>query len=348
MLGQPAVEVADGTQTACERGDSVMDRRTFIAGLVCHVAMLPLTCIAQVPDKVWRIGMLETTSPTLNAANFDAFRARLRELGYIEGRNITIEYRSSDGRGERFPALATELTAMKVDLIVARGSIATKAAKAATKSIPVVMATSGEPLLFVSSLRHPGGNITGVSSVTVDLAAKRFGLLRELLPGMSRVGMLTNMSNPSSASGWKEVEAAARSVGVHPELIDVRKADDLEGAFVAASRQRIDGIFVSQDGLFQANRRSIAELAAKYRLPAIFQSMESIEAGGLMSYGPNYPELYRQAANYVEKILKGAKPGDLPIQQPEKFELIINLKAAKAMGLVVPQPLLLRADEVIQ
>jgi putative ABC transport system substrate-binding protein len=323
-----------------------MDRRTFILGIASDLAMLPLTCIAQAQDKVWRIGMLETTSPTLNAANLDAFRQRLRELGYHEGRNLIIEYRSSDGRGERFPSLVAELIAMKVDLIVARGSIATKAAKAATDAIPVVMATAGEPLLFVSSLSHPGGNITGVSSVTVDLEAKRFGLLRELLPGMARVAVFYNMSNPANPPQWKAVEAAARSVGVHPELIDVRKADDLEAAFIAASRQRADGIVMGQDGLFQANRKMVADLAAKHRLPAIYRSMESIEAGGLIAYGPNYPDLYRQTANYVDKIFRGAKPGDLPIEQPAKFDLIINLKAAKAMGLEIPQPLLLRADEV--
>jgi putative ABC transport system substrate-binding protein len=308
--------------------------------------MLPLICIAQ--DKVWRIGMLETTSPTLNTANLDAFRQRLRELGYVEGRNLIIEYRSSDGRGERFTSLATDLVAMKVDLIVARGSIATKAAKAATGSIPVIMATSGEPLLFVSSLSHPGGNITGVSSVTVDLEAKRFGLLRELVPSMGRVAVFYNMSNPANPPQWKEVEAAARAVGVRPELLDVRKADDLEATFIAASRQGVDGIVMGQDGLFQANRKLVAELAAKHRLPTIYRSMESIEAGGLIAYGPSYPDLYRQSADYVDKILRGAKPGDLPIQQPAKFELIINLKAAKAMGLAIPQSLLLRADEVIQ
>jgi putative ABC transport system substrate-binding protein len=237
---------------------------------------------------------------------------------------------------------------MKVDLIVARGSIATKAAKAATRSIPVVMATTGDPLLFVSSLGHPGGNITGVSSVTVDLAAKRFELLHELVPGMTRAAVLSNMGNPASALGWKEVEAAARSLGVHAELFDVRTASDLEAAFDTVSRQRIDGIFVAQDGLIQANRGLIAELAATNRLPAVYQSTEAIQAGGLMAYGPNYPELYRQTANYVDKIFKGANPGDLPIQQPGKFELIINLRTAKAMGLVVPQSLLLRADEVIQ
>jgi putative ABC transport system substrate-binding protein len=326
----------------------VMSRRTFILGIASGLAMLSFTCIAQTQDKVWRIGMLETTSPTLNAANLDAFRQRLRELGYVEGRNLIIEYRSSDGRGERFPGLASELIAKGVDLIVAGGSTATKAAKSATGSIPVVMAASGDPLLFVSSLSHPGGNITGVSSVAVDLETKRLGLLRELLPGMTRVAVLYNLTNPTIPSIWKEVETAARSVGVGPELFDVRKADDLEAAFIAASRQRIDGVVVGSDGFFRTNRQLIAELAAKHRLPAIYRSMEFIEAGGLIAYGPNYHELYRQAANYVDKIFKGAKPGDLPIEQPAKFELIINLKAAKAMGLTIPQSLLLRADEVIR
>jgi putative ABC transport system substrate-binding protein len=292
--------------------------------------------------------MLETTSPALNASNFDAFRQRLRELGYVEGRNLIIEYRSSDGRGERFTGFANELVAMKVDVLVARGSIATKAAKAATKSIPVVMAPTADPLLFVSSLRHPGGNITGVSSVTADYEAKRLGLLRELVPGLAHVGILYNGSNPSTPQVWKEAEAASQSVGVRVEPIDVRNGDDVEAAFIAASRQRLEGIVVGSDGVFQANRKLIAELAAKHRLPAIYRSMEFIEAGGLMAYGPSYPDLYRQAANYVDKILRGAKPGDLPIEQPAKFALIINLKAAKAMGLVIPQPLLLRADEVIQ
>ena len=325
-----------------------MDRRTFAFGLTAALAAVLLISFAQAQDRVWRIGMLETTSTTLNTANLDAFRQRLRELGYVEGRNLVIEYRSSDGRGERFTGLVTELVAMKVDLIVARGSSATKAAKAATESIPVVMATTGEPLLFVSSLGHPGGNITGVSSVTVDLEAKRFALLRELVPGMVRVAAFYNMSNPANPPQWKEVESAARSVGVRSELIDVRRVDELETAFITASQHRVDGIVMGQDGLFQANRKLIAELAAKHRLPAIYRSMESIEAGGLIAYGPSYPDLYRQAANYVDKIFRGAKPGDLPIEQPAKFELIINLKAAKAMGLAIPQPLLLRADEVIQ
>jgi putative ABC transport system substrate-binding protein len=210
------------------------------------------------------------------------------------------------------------------------------------------MTAIGEPLLVVQSLAHPGGNVTGMSSVTVDIEAKRFGLLRELLPGIARIAALYNMSSPTNPSQWKEIETAARSQGVQAQLLDVRKPEDLEPAFAAASRQRADGIVVGQDGLFQANRKLVAELAAKHRLPAIYRSMEFIEAGGLMAYGPSYPDLYRRAATYVDKILKGAKPGDLPVEQPTKFELIINLKTAKALGLTIPQSLLLRADEVIQ
>ncbi len=324
------------------------DRRQLLLVLGVGAVAALLTGFARTQERVWRIGMLETTSPTLNAANLDAFRQGLRELGYTEGRNLIIEYRSADGRGERFAGLATELVALKVDLMVARGAISTLAAKNATRSIPVVMTAIGEPLLVVRSLAHPGGNVTGVSSVTVDLEAKRFGLLRELVPGMARVAALYNMSSPTNSPQWKEVESAARSVGVDPRLLDVRAAEELEPAFAAASLHRADGLVVGQDGLFQVNRKLIAQLAAKHRLPAIYRSMESIEAGGLMAYGPNYPALYRQAATYVDKILKGAKPGDLPVEQPKKFELILNLKTARAMGLTIPQSLLLRADEVIQ
>jgi putative tryptophan/tyrosine transport system substrate-binding protein len=325
-----------------------MYRRTCMLRIASALAVALLTCFAQAQDRVWRIGMLETTSPTLNAANLDAFRHGLRELGYSEGRNLIIEYRSADGRGERFAGLAAELVALNVDLIVARGAISAMAAKNATRSIPVVMTAIGDPLLVVPSLAHPGGNVTGISSVTVDLEAKRFGLLRELVPGMVRVAALYNMSSPTNSPQWKEVETAARSVGVQPRLLDVRTAEDLEPAFVAASQQRADGLVVGQDGLFQVNRKLIAELAAKHRLPAIYRSMESIEAGGLMAYGPNYPSLYRQAASYVDKILKGAKPGDLPVEQPKKFELILNIRAARAMGLTIPQSLVLQADELIQ
>jgi putative ABC transport system substrate-binding protein len=294
--------------------------------------------------------MLETTSATLNAANLAAFRQGMRELGYVEGRNLIIEYRSADGHGERFANLAAELVGLQVDLLVTRGTLAALAAKNATRTIPVVMANAGDPVDsgLVTSLARPGGNITGLSSVTVDLETKRFGLLRELVPGSTRIAALYIMQNPNNREQWKEIETAARSVGVQPQLLDVRKPEDLGPAFDAAIRQRADGLIVGGDGLMQVNRKLIAELAAKHRLPTIYRSMEFIEAGGLMAYGPSYPDLYRRAATYVDRIFKGAKPGDLPVEEPTKFELIINLKTAKALGLAIPAPLLLRADEVIK
>ena len=325
-----------------------MDRRLFVRSIIGGMVAVPLACFAQAQGNVWRIGMLETTSAALNSVNLAALRDALRELGYVEGRNLVIEYRSSDGRNERFADLATELIALKVDLIVARSTAAAISAKNATTTIPVVMTATGEPLLVVASLAHPGGNVTGLSSVTVDIESKRVALLRELLPRAVRVAALYNLSSPTNPAQWRQVETAARSSGIQPLLLDVRKAEDLEPAFAAATRQRADGLIVGQDGLFQANRKLIAELAIKHRLPAIYRSMESIEAGGLMAYGPSYPDLYRNAAGYVAKIFQGAKPGDLPIEQPKKFELIINLNAAKTINLMIPQSLLLRADEVIR
>jgi len=283
-----------------------------------------------------------------NAANFDAFRAGLLEHGYIEGRNLVIEYRSADGRGERFPELAKELVQINVDLIVTRGTPAAVAARNATRSIPVVMASIGDPLTVVASLSHPDGNVTGLSSLTTDLEAKRIQLLRELVPAATRIAALYDMGNPAFAQRWKEIQAVTQSLGVQAQLLDARKLEDFAPLFDAAGRERADGVLVGQDGLLQANRKLIAELAANHRLPAIYVSMDFIDAGGLIAYGPSYPDLYRRAARYVDKILKGAKPGDLAIEQPTKLDLVINLKAAKALGLAIPQSLLLRADEVIQ
>jgi putative ABC transport system substrate-binding protein len=327
-----------------------MDRRTFIGSVASGVLVVSLHSYAQPQGKVWRIGILETVSPELNAANLDAFQQGLRELGYVEGRNLVIEYRSADGRSERFPSLAAELVGLKVDLIVTRGTPASLAAKRATRTIPVVMANAGEPVEtgLVISLARPGGNVTGLSSLTVHLEAKRLGLLRELVPGITRIAALYNMSSPANPPQWKEIETAARSLGVQPQLLDVRKPEDFGPAFDAATRQRADGLIVGQEGLLQANRKLIVQLAAEHRLPAIYRSKEFIEVGGLMAYGPSYPDLYRRAATYVDKILKGAKPGDLPVEQPTKFELIINLKTAKTLAITIPQSLLLRADEVIQ
>lgn len=326
-----------------------MDRRELLIVLGVGPLAAPLACFAQPQRRVWRIGMLDTVAPKLNAANLEAFHQGMRELGYVEGRNLIIEYRSADGRGARFPDLATELVGLKVDLIVTRGTPAALAAKNATRTIPVVMVHAGDPVGsgLVTTLAHPGGNVTGLSSATVDLETKRFELLRELVPRIARVAALYDMSNPNNARQWKAIETAARAMGVQSQLLDVRKAEDLEAAFAAASKQRADGLVVGGDDLMTASRNRIAELAAAYRLPAIYRS-EFIEAGGLMAYGPNDTDFYRRTATYIDRIFKGAKPSELPVEQPTKFELIINLKAARALGLTIPQSLSLRADKVIQ
>ena len=327
-----------------------MERRAFLAGTGAVLLAVPLSAEAQQAAKVHRIGMLETTSMALNAANLEAFRQGLRELGYVEGRNYIIEYRSADGRSERFPDLAAELVRLKVDVILTRGTPAVMAAKSATGTIPVVMAASGGPVLsgVVASLARPGGNVTGLSAIVAELIGKRLELLREVVPGVSRIAALFNMSNPNDALQWKETEIAGSSLRVQLQLLDVRKPGDYGRAFDATVKQRAGALVVGADALTWANHRTIVDLAAKHRLPATYPGREFVDAGGLMGYGVNYPHLYRRAATFVDKILKGAKPGDLPIQQLTKFELVINLKTAKALGLTIPQSLLQRADEVIQ
>jgi putative ABC transport system substrate-binding protein len=310
----------------------------------------PLGSFAQQPGKVWRIGMLETTSMALNAANLNAFLKGMQELGYVEGRNFVIDYRSADGRAERFPDLATELVRGKVDLIVTRGTPATQAARTATGQIPIVTTASSDMVLsgLVKSLSRPGGNVTGLDPFAVLLGPKRVELLREMVPGVARIAVLFNMSNAAAVPSWKETESAARSMGVQVQLFDVRRAEDLERAFEAAVKQRANAIVVGQDGLMQANGKLIVQLAVKHRLPAIYSASDYVEDGGLIGYGVSYPDLYRRAASYVDKIMKGAKPGDLPIEQPTKFDLMINRKAAKALGLTIPPALLARADRVIE
>jgi putative ABC transport system substrate-binding protein len=308
----------------------------------------PLATNAQPSGKVYRIGMLERTSPGSNAANLDSFRRGLRDLGYVEGENFVIEYRSAEGRDERFPALAIELVRLKVDLIVTRGTRATLAAKNATGTIPVIIAGIGDPVAqgIVASLARPGANITGVSPLVTETYPKRVELLRALVPRATRVAALFNMGNPAHPPEWKEVELAARSLGMQAQLLDVRNPEDLAPAFDAAVRQRADGIVVSVDTLTQANRRHIVELAAKHRLPAIYATSEF--DGGLAAYGVNYADAYRHAASFVDRIIKGAKPADLPMEQPTKLELVLNLKTAKALGLTIPPSLVLQADRVIE
>jgi len=325
----------------------MMNRRAFVLGGVAALAA-PHATDAQYLEKLYRIGMLERTSTTINAANLDAFRRGLRELGYVEGKNFVLEYRSADGRDERFPGLATELVRLKVDLILTRGTPAVLAAKNATGTIPVVMTGIGDPVGqgVVASLARPGANVTGLSAQVTDIYAKRVEVLKELVPRAVRLAALLNMSNPAIPPQWKEVETAARSLGIQPQLLDVRKAEDLEPAFDAAIRLRADALVVGIDTLTQANQRLIVDLASKHRLPAIYASMEF--AGGLVVYGVNYPDQYRRAASFADRIFKGASPADLPIEQPTKFELVINLKTAKALGLTIPPSLLQRADQVIE
>lgn len=326
-----------------------MRRRTawmiiFAFGLL----LAPLASAAQQAGKVYRIGVLERISMALNAANFGAFRQGLRELGYVEGQNVVIEYRSADGRDERFPDLATELVRLQVDLILTRGTPAALAAKNATGTIPVVISAVGDPVGsgIVASLARPGGNVTGLSALNIEIYAKRVELLGELVPRVARIAGLFNMSNPVLPLQWKQVEMAARSLGVQPQLLDVRNPEDLGRAFDAAIRQRAAALVVGLDTLTQANHRAIVDLAAKHRLPAIYAAREFVDAGGLIAYGVSFPHLYHRAASFVDKILKGTKPADLPVEQPMKFELVINLKTAKALGLTIPPTLLFQADEV--
>jgi putative ABC transport system substrate-binding protein len=324
-------------------------RREFIT-LLGGTAAWPLAARAQQAGKVHRIGVLETISTTLNVANFYALREGLRQLGYAEGQNLVIEYRSADGRDDRFPGLARELLALKVDVIVTRGTPAAKAVKNATSTVPVVMTASGDPVGvgLVTSLARPGGNITGLSAIVGELSPKRLELIREIVPGLARIAVLANTSNDAVRRDWARIETAARSLGVQSQLLDLRESDALGPTFDDASARRADALVVVIDAITQANQQRIVDLAMKHRLPAIYSSREFVDAGGLISYGVSYPDLYRRAATYVDKILKGTKPADLPVVQPTKFELVINLKTAKALGIEVPPTLLARADEVIE
>ena len=325
-----------------------MRRREFVIGLGCAAAAWPLAARAQQAEKIYRIGILEPIPAAQNATNLDALRKGLRDLGYVEGRNLIIEYRSADGRAERFSELASELIRLGVDLMVTRGTPAARAAKNATGTIPVIIATMGDPTALVASFAHPGGNITGVVTYTTELTAKRIELLNELVPSLSRVALLHNMGNPAVPPEWEETKRAARSLDLQAELLDVRSHGDLGRAFELAVRQRVDAVVIGADGLTQLHQQTIVDLATRKRLPAIYAARDFVEAGGLIAYGVNYPDLYLRLASFVDKIFKGAKPGELPVEQPAKFEMVINLKTAKTLGLTIPLTLLVQADEVIE
>jgi putative ABC transport system substrate-binding protein len=324
-----------------------------ILGFALSAVLFALCCSAeaQQPAKVSRIGFLASGSPSSDAAWIEAFRQGLRELGYVEGKNIVIDYRYGEGKTDQSPDLATELVQLKVDVIVAGGATPTRAAKNVTKLIPVVMANVTDPVALglVVSLARPGGNVTGLTNLAPELGGKRLELLKEIVPQLARVAVLGDPSSPSYAPGWRETESAAQSLGVQVQSLEVRAPNpDFAGAFSAITRHRADALLTLSQPLIRIYRVQIVEFTAKRRMPAIFHTREFVEAGGLMSYAPDVPAMYRRAATYVDKILKGAKPADLPVEQPTKFEFIINLKAAKQIGLAIPPNVLVRADKVIR
>jgi len=326
------------------------DRRTFMALVSGVLLIAPRGVGAQQPAKIPRIGFLSGTSPSAAAPWLDGFRQGLREHGYVEGQNIVIEYRWAEGRQERQPALAAELARFKVDVLVAANSSAALAAKHATTTIPIVMLVVSDPvrLGLVASLARPGGNITGLTSISDELWVKQLELLKEAVPKASRVAVLWNPANPGHGPALKGIEAAARSLGMRPQLRAASRPEELDSAFEAMTSARAGALLVVADPLFSVHAARIGDLALKARLPAMSGIREYAEAGGLVTYAASYVDLWRRGAGYVDKILKGAKPADLPVEQPTKFELVINFKTAKALGLTIPRSLLQRADEVVQ
>jgi putative ABC transport system substrate-binding protein len=322
-------------------------RRELVIALGASALVVPLGAFAQQPGRVWRLGVLETTST--NSVFLPTFRKGLHDLGYVEGGNLVIEYRSAEGRLERLAELAIELVRAKVDVIVARATNASLAAKNATGVIPIVAVEVGSPEEsgLVKSLSHPGGNVTALSSVSAELYEKRVELIKESVAGVKRIGGLTNLSNPDAANSWKRIATEGKWLGVQLQLLDVRKAENLPHSFDVASKQGVGALVVIGYSLMQPHRELIVALAAKYRLPTIYPGREFVDAGGLMSYAVDYPQLFYRAASLVGRIFKGAKPADIPVEQPTKFELVINLKTAKTLSLAIPKSVLLRADEVI-
>src|SRR5213596_2076772 len=305
---------------------------------------------AQQPTKIPSIGYLTTPLLSANAARVEAFHQGLRELGYVEGKNIVIEWRSAEGKSERVPALAAELVRLKVDVIVTAGPASTRPAKEATSTIPIVMAFDNDPVGngFVASLARPGGNITGLSALSPEISGKQLELMKEIVPRLSRVAVLGTSTRPGNAQSLKETELAAGAFGVKLQYLDILGHKDIETAFRAASKGRANAVLVLTSAVAISQRTQITDLAIKNRLPAIYDRAEFVEDGGLMTYSASQNDLYRRAATYVDKILKGAKPGDLPVEQPTKFELVVNLKTARQIGLTIPSHILARADRVIK
>src|SRR6185312_8947287 len=324
-----------------------MQRREFIAFLGVATAW-PLAASAQ--PKIVRIGFMGNSTAALEANLVDAFREGLHELGYEEGRNIVIEYRWADGNYDQFPALVAELIAAKVDVIVTAGTPAALAVKKATTTVPLIMVAVGDPVGtgLVPGLARPGGNLTGLSSIAPDLEGKRLQLLREIVPALSHVAMFVNSLNPFHVSSMGQARAAVQAMGIKLQLHDIQKSEDLDDAFAAIRKERPDALLILADRVFLHNRQRIVDFTREQRLPNVNAYKELVEVGGLMSYGPSYEDMHKRAAIYVDKILKGAKPADLPIEQPSKFTFIVNLKAAKELGVTIPSQMLGLADQLIE
>ncbi len=324
----------------------------IVRSIVITVTLLGLGFVAdaQQPTKIPRIGYLGATSPAATAARIDAFKQGLRELGYVEGKTIFIDYRWAEGKLDRIPGLAAELVRLNVDVIVTAGPADTKGAKEATSTIPIVMGFDNDPIGngFVASLARPGGNITGLSTLAPEISGKQLELMKEIVRRLSRIAVFGTSRQPGNAQSLQEVELAAKALKVKLQYLDVLDPKDVETAFLAATKGHADAILVLQTPLASLHRTQFIELAVKNRLPATYSRSDFVEAGGLMSYGASFPDLMRRAATYVDKILKGRTPADLPVEQPMKFEFIVNLKAAQQIGLTIPPNVLARADRVIR
>jgi putative ABC transport system substrate-binding protein len=330
-----------------------MERRTFMAILTGGLLAAPLATQGQQAAKAARIGYLANTPPAAYPQQHEAFLQGLRDLGYVKDRNLVIEYRFAEGKPERLPALAAELVALKVDVIVVGSTPHALAAKQATRTLPIVFISAADPVTsgLVTSLARPGGNVTGLSNLAPELVGKGLELLKQAVPGVSRVAVLWQPGGSGERTDkdmLKAADAAALALGVRLQAVEARGPADIDRAFSEMTKARAGALTVLRSAMFFGERRRLVDLAAKNRLPAVYFFREFVDAGGLMAYGPNQADLNRRAATYVDKILKGAKPADLPVEQPTKFELVINLKTAKALGLTIPQSVLGRADEVIQ
>jgi len=327
-----------------------MDRRAFIGTMTGALLAAPLAAEAQPTGKVYRIGFLGNSTEALEANLVGPFREGLRERGYVEGRDLTIEYRWAEGAYERFPALIAELIALKVDIIVTAGTPAALAVKRSTTTIPVVMAAIGDPIGtgLVKSLARPGGNLTGLVAIAPDLEGKRLELLTQIVPKLLSVAFLANPANPLHVTSEKQASAAAKALHLKVVFFPVRTDGEFDHAFQAIVGQRSGALIMLADRLFLHHRARIVEFTARHRLPAVYAYNELVQVGGLMSFGPSYPEMHRRAAYFVDRILKGARATDLPMEQPSKFELILNLRTARTLGLVIPQEVLQRADQVIE